>query len=112
MKAVFRWNRTLVFCFFITLQVNAGTSRVFITGKDLLEYCQQSGNFCFGFVTAVVDDTSLTYGETSSYCLPSDINAETLQAAVIEHMENNAQILELPGAAVVVIALKHTYPCQ
>lgn len=112
MKAVVKWNRTLLLCFFITLQANADTSRVFITGKDLLEYCQQSGNFCFGFVTAVVDDTSLTYGETSGYCLPSDINAETLQQVIISYMKSNAQVLELPGASVVVLALKNTYPCQ
>ncbi len=103
---------TLLLFFLLPQYGHADINRVFITGQDLLDYCEQSSNFCFGYVTAVVDDTGTIYGDKAGYCLPADINAETLQQSVINYMKNNLQILGLPGASVVVIALKNTYPCS
>ena len=107
-----RRTRLFILALFLSFNAWPDSSKVFITGHDLLDYCQQSSNFCFGFVTAVVDDTSLTYGEKTGYCLPAAINAEALQEAVIRYMETHEQVLQFPGASVVVLALKYAYPCQ
>lgn len=105
-------QKYLLLLLILPLFCGADINRVFITGNNLLEYCQQSSNFCFGYVTAVVDDTSITYGDASNYCLPADINAETLQQSVIDYMLAHPGQLELPGPDVVTLALIKSYPCQ
>lgn len=95
----------------LPLMSKADINRVFITGNDLFDYCQQSSNFCFGYVTAVVDDASMIYGEAASFCLPADINAEQLQRVVIEYMEKQPQHLHLPGPDVVTFALTTSFSC-
>lgn len=104
-------RKYLILLLFLPLVSKADVNRVFITGIDLLDYCQQSSNFCFGYVTAVVDDTSMIYGEGASFCLPADINAEQLQQVVIEYMENRPQQLHLPGPDIVNLALTTAYSC-
>ena len=103
-----------IICIFILLLAVdsvAKSGEVFITGQELKEYCSQSSNFCFGYVTAVVDDVTIS-AEQKTYCLPDDMDVKHLQQVVIQFMEVNPDLLVITGAGIVKHALSSAFPCE
>ena len=101
----------IIIILFIPIAALSNSGRVFITGNDLKEYCEQSSNFCFGYVTAVVDDVTISSNQ-NQYCLPNDMNVESLQQVVMQFMDANPDLLVITGAGVVKHALSSSFPCE
>lgn len=104
-------NVLLICCLLLPYNSLAKPGEVFITGQDLKDYCAQSSNFCFGYVTAVVDDVTIS-SDQKIYCLPKDMNVESLQQVVIQFMDSNPELLVITGAGVVKHALSSYFPCE
>lgn len=89
----------------------------FITGSDLLEWCQGSGEAdlqCRFYIIGVADAhaaDSGSHGFVKGFCIPKDVKASQLQLVVANWLKAHTQDLHYGAASLLLAALHQTFPC-
>ncbi|HME70832.1 MAG TPA: Rap1a/Tai family immunity protein [Myxococcota bacterium] len=89
----------------------------FITGKDLLGWCEGSGETdvqCRFYIIGVADAhaaDSGSHGFAKGFCIPPEVKASQLQLVVAKWLKEHNQDLHFSAASLLLAALHQTFPC-
>jgi hypothetical protein len=93
-------------------------SKFVTTGNKLFTECQKpQPDYCFGFITGIVEANSLvlmTNRGTSIklFCAPEGVNVMQTKDIVLQALQDWPQIRHLPASVLVWRALAEVWPCS
>lgn len=85
--------------------------------KDLLEQFKRSGT-CMGFIEGVIDSDTIAHTDNSGHptgrnlCVPAEASARQLAKVLVKYGDDHPQLLHLPAAMLVLLAMRDSFPCQ
>lgn len=84
--------------------------------EPIVEEAELRNGFCLGYILGVADEALREEAAlppvARTICLPIEVLAEDLRAAVDDVLENHPQSQGAAAASVVSAALAHTFPCR
>jgi Ssp1 endopeptidase immunity protein Rap1a len=89
----------------------------FITGNNLLEWCEGSGGTdvqCRFYIIGVADAhaaDSGSHGFAKGFCIPQEVKASQLQLVVAKWLREHNQDLHFGAASLLLAALHQNFPC-
>jgi len=89
----------------------------FITGSDLLGWCEGSGEAdveCRFYIIGVADAhdaDAASHGFARGFCIPKEVKASQLQVVVTNWLKAHAKDLHYGAASLLLAALHQTFPC-
>jgi Rap1a immunity proteins len=90
----------------------------FITGNDLLGWCEGHGETdaqCRFYIIGVADAhaaDSGTHGFAKGFCIPQEVKASQLQLVVTKWLKEHNQDLHFSAASLLLAALRQGFPCE
>lgn len=88
----------------------------FFTGNDLLRLCTSDNLLtfgqCLGYIQSVADfQSAFRAVNDQDQCIPSTVEAGQLKDVVVAYLQQNPKSRDIPGAALVVLAVADAWPC-
>ena len=101
----------------------------FLTGNELLEYCVEENNKCYGYLMGVADTMFLTENMLNSFgrilgpnakqpltliCFPtsSSLKSAQLRRVWMKWAEDHPEDLHRNAAALTLVAFEQAWPCK
>jgi hypothetical protein len=90
----------------------------FITGKDLLSWCGESGGNdvqCRFYIIGAADARAADAGVHAfsiGFCIPKEIRASQLQGVVATWLKAHPRDLHFGAASLLLAALHESFPCE
>jgi len=89
----------------------------FITGNNLLEWCEGSGATdvqCRFYIIGVADAHAAdagSHGFAKWFCIPNEVKASQLQLVVAKWLKAHSRDLHFGAASLLLAALHDAFPC-
>ena len=96
----------------LLLTAAAAAEDGYVSGRDLLEWCDSEGfanGFCYGYTTAV---TEMTLGSSDDICLPERIGREQLVEVILAYLRQHPQQSNELAYALVIRSFREAWPCE
>lgn len=97
----------------------AQTFAAYLTGNDLLAYCNSGVPthlyYCAGYVTAAVDhDRGLmsVLKAKPNFCIPATVTSKQLADIALAYLQANPATLHYAATGAVVTAIGEAFPCR
>ena len=104
----------------ILLSVSVSTSAEQISGRELLEFCDGSGEtaskrYCDGYITAAIE-THATWALWNRlervFCFPKGDKFDHAFSTVVEYLQSHPTELDYEASSLVLNSLNQAFPCE
>jgi Rap1a immunity proteins len=89
------------------------------TGDDLLSWCEEpelnTYSFaCIAYIHAIrrTHAFAVRSGRQPLYCMSGRVTVEQTRRITVKYLREHPELLPLPGADLVIMALGEAYPCE
>ena len=117
-------GRGRIFIFAFTLFFSGmGTSEA-VSGRDLLDHCENKGTFqhgyCYGFIQGTIEYNLLADNVLSEkklikspkHCIGPEVHLGKAVEEVVKYLKNNSGKLSQHAGNLVLLAIDEAFPCQ
>lgn len=115
-------ERIFIFAFILFLS-GMGTSEA-VSGRDLLDHCENKGTFqhgyCYGYIQGTIEYNALAdyvlsekkLIESPKHCIGSGVPLGKAVEEVVKYLKSNSGKLNQHAGNLVLLAIDEAFPCQ